>query len=522
MLLLILSFLFGEEVIVLYKGKRVNSFGIKTDWDVLKVPKGKSFEEFKKELLKRGDVLVVEKNVKLRKFSVPNDPNYNFQWYLPFIGAEGAWNLSVGSNTVYVALPDTGVDYNHPDLRQNLWKNPGEICGNGIDDDNNGYIDDCYGFNALLGKGSALDDDGHGTHLAGIIGAVGNNSVGIAGINWKVKIVPCKFLDATGQANLSDELKCLDYFLTLIRKGLKIKVINVSYGGYYQPSQIERRKFEELASYGVVIVSASGNDGISVDKNPVYPCSYNVSTNICVGATDSFDSPAFFSNYGQRVLVFAPGVKIFSTIKNNSYNYESGTSMSAPIVSGAVALLWSYQPNLSALQVKERILTTGDNLPSLVGFSYTCNRINLYKLLTNLGEPKICSDTLPLIIGQAYTGETLIKTITFRSTGNLPLTITKVTLNGSHFFIKRDGCTNKTLYPLSECQLEVAFNSNESGNFSGTLKVFSNASPITFNFFVSVKQSPQRAGGCNYSQSTLLLLLALISLRLLRNKLLKG
>lgn len=167
---------------------------------------------------------ILEKNVKLRALKLPNDTCFSYRWDLEAIDAPEAWDRSVGSQEVYVAVFDTGVDYNHPDLKDNLWKNPDEVCDNGVDDDGNGYVDDCYGVNVLCyprgyydpnapgcNAPDAYDDDGHGTLIAGIIGAVGNNGFLIPGVAWRVKIIPCKFLDASGFGELEGELACFEY-----------------------------------------------------------------------------------------------------------------------------------------------------------------------------------------------------------------------------------------------------------------------------------------------------------------------
>ena len=273
-------------------------------------------------------IKVVEPNYIIKAFAFPNDEYYPYQWALQKIEAPFAWNFTTGDNQTVIGVIDTGIDINHDDLKANLWVNSGELlgidadengiddgCENNTDDDINGYIDDCYGFNAILGKGSALDDNGHGTHVAGIIGAVGNNSIGVTGLNWNVSIVGCKFLDSNGSGSLADALECYNYIKTLKQNGIPIIAVNASYG-HYGLSTLEQNAISELENLGILVIAAAGNETNNNDTNPVYPCAFSTQFNnvICVAATDENDNLAYFSNYGvNTVQVAAPGVNIFST-----------------------------------------------------------------------------------------------------------------------------------------------------------------------------------------------------------------
>lgn len=279
-------------------------------------------------LSSESSIKVVEPNFIIKAFAYPNDEYYPYQWALEKIETPFAWNFTTGDNQTVIGVIDTGIDINHSDLKGNLWINQGELlgidgdgngiddgCENNADDDINGYVDDCYGFNAILGRGSALDDNGHGTHVAGIIGAVGNNGTSITGLNWSISIIGCKFLDSRGYGTLADALECYNYIKTLKQNGVPIIGINASYG-HYGLSTLEQNAISELEALGILVVAAAGNETNNNDVNPVYPCAFSTQFNnvICVAATDENDNLAYFSNHGvNTVQVAAPGVNIFST-----------------------------------------------------------------------------------------------------------------------------------------------------------------------------------------------------------------
>jgi len=310
----------------------------------------------------------------------PNDPGYSLQWGLhnsgqsPFYGTAGAdidapiaWNTTTGSDVV-VAVVDTGVYYTHEDLADNIWTNSGEIAGNGIDDDGNGYIDDIRGWNFCSGTNNPIDDNGHGTHCAGIIAAVGYNGVGVTGVNWKAKIMPLKFLDSSGSGYTSDAISAILYANTM-----GAKVISNSWGG----SGVSRALKDAIDASSAVVVCAAGNDADNIDTTPLYPASYNSSNIIAVAATDYNDKLASFSNYGPKsVDIAAPGVTIRSTYKNNQYAYLSGTSMATPFVSGVAALVSATNSSLSNAEIKEKIMSNVDAISSLSGKVTSNGRLN--------------------------------------------------------------------------------------------------------------------------------------------------
>ncbi|MDD1729097.1 MAG: S8 family serine peptidase, partial [Methanospirillum sp.] len=283
-------------------------------------------------------------SVEMASTRTPNDPEFPYQWGLknsgqsPFYGksgadikAQNAWGTTTGSSSVIIAVVDTGVDYSHPDLAANIWTNSGEIPNNGIDDDRNGYVDDVRGWNFYSKTNNPMDDHGHGTHCAGSIAAVGNNNIGITGVCWNAKIMPLKFLGASGNGKVSDAISAILY-----ANRMGASVISNSWGG----SQYTQALKDAIDASPAVVVCASGNSRQNSDSLPQYPAAYTSNNIISVAATDSKDNLATFSNYGpSSVDLAAPGVLIRSTYLNRGYQYLSGTSMATPYVSGVAGLL---------------------------------------------------------------------------------------------------------------------------------------------------------------------------------------
>ena len=432
---------------------------------------------------------IVEENYKLKKLLLPNDPCINLRWDLEAIEAYGAWEYTRGSGEIYVFLPDTGVDYNNPDLRENLWKNPDEVCYDDIDNDNNGYVDDCYGVNVLCypqgvydpnAKGcnapDALDNDGHGTHIAGIIGAVGNNGLLISGINWRVKIIPCKFLDSAGLGDIAGELSCLEYLKKLVKdKNVNVVVVNASYGNYYPPSDIQREEINSLKSLGILYVTASGNDGRNNDIYSFYPCNYNLDNVICVGSFSKDGKRSYFSNYGwENVDILAPGEEIWSIKLNGGTTCQngligfSGTSMATPFVAGGIALLKAA----GFQNVKERILFSGDNSQELDGEVNTCNTLNLRKAIEGDTEPKICLSAKMLNFGTVNVGDSSKRSFKVKNSGLVSLRVSVDISSGRDFYILRDSCSGRELKSGEECFVEIGFSPSAQGERRGELKIF--------------------------------------------------
>lgn len=358
------------------------SFGI----EHIKLPEDISVRAAVMRYMNDPDVEYAEPNY-IRKVRVtPNDTYFSQQWGLQKISAPQAWDINTGS-TVVVAIIDTGIYFNHQDLSANIWANAGESnCSDGIDNDLNGYIDDCRGWNFVANNNNPMDDEGHGTHVAGIIGAVGNNGTGVSGVAWNLKLMPLKILDSKGEGTIADEIRAISY---AIAKGAK--VINASFSG----SDFSNAEYDAIASAntsGVLVAAAAGNggaDGIgdNNDLAPEYPASYNLANIISVAATDQNDLLANFSNYGiNSVDIAAPGVSIFSTYPTG-YANSSGTSMSTPFVSGLAGLLQGYYTGFSYSQIRSTIFRYSDTLPSLSGRVQTGARINAYKALSSLATP---------------------------------------------------------------------------------------------------------------------------------------
>ncbi len=331
----------------------------------------------------------------LRATLTPNDNLYSQQWGLHQasdidMDAPEAWNISTGSRSIAIGVIDSGVSYNHPDLIGNMWVNTGEIANNGIDDDGNGYIDDVRGLNAITYNpssrqaGNPDDDNGHGTHVAGSIGAISNNSIGVAGVAHQVTLVPIKFLSASGSGSLVDALESIDYATKLKLGGLNLVATNNSWGGggYFQPLKDSIKAAKDA---GILFVAAAGNNSTNSDSSPGYPAAYNEDNIISVAAIDRYGNLASFSNYGATTVdIGAPGVDIGSTYPGSTYKYLNGTSMASPHVAGAVALLKSYSFNLGWLEAKNVILSSGDPLGSLAGKTSTGKTLNIHRMLQSV------------------------------------------------------------------------------------------------------------------------------------------
>ncbi|MBD2666647.1 peptidase S8 and S53 subtilisin kexin sedolisin [Richelia sinica FACHB-800] len=275
-------------------------------------------------------------------------------WGADMVKAPTAWANGYTGKGIIVAVLDTGVDYNHEDLNNNIWTNTKEVAGNGIDDDGNGYVDDTNGWNFNDGNNNVLDNNGHGTHVSGTIAAE-NNSSGITGIAYDSQIMAVKVLDENGSGSYNSITKGIYY---AVDNGAK--VINLSLGGNSGNKNLQTA-LEYASSKGVIVVMAAGNNGSS---QPAYPAQYANKTGIAVGAVDQNNNLADFSNRSgstDMAYVTAPGVDIYSTLPNNQYAYYSGTSMASPHVAGVVALMLSANPNLTESQVRTIVMDTSVN-----------------------------------------------------------------------------------------------------------------------------------------------------------------
>eukprot|EP00922_Rhytidocystis_sp_ex-Travisia-forbesii_P066051 GHVS01098078.1.p1 GENE.GHVS01098078.1~~GHVS01098078.1.p1 ORF type:complete len:687 (-),score=148.73 GHVS01098078.1:542-2602(-) len=318
---------------------------------------------------------------------VPNDDQFSLQWSVhtdePMsCQAERAWEWWTGETSpLTVAVIDSGCDLSHPDLKGRLWQNPGEICGDGLDNDGNGFVDDCHGYDfANDDADPSPAKSGHGTGAAGIIAAESNNSRGIAGVCWGCKIMCIKFI-GNGQGKVSDQVQAIDY---AVRMGAKIS--NNSYGGYGH-SALERSAIERAQVAGHLFVCSAGNHSLNTDlpKNNHTPSAYNLDNIVAVGAADQRGDKARFSNYGKKTVdVVAPGVRIRTVERAEGYATVSGTSFASPAVAGVAGLIWSAYPSLSFVQVKQSLVDgclTALSDPSVANLSVCGGRVNAYRSL---------------------------------------------------------------------------------------------------------------------------------------------
>ena len=420
------------------------------------------------KLMKGGLVELIEPNFKVSVNRVPNDPQFGALWGLNNIGQTGgvadadidapeAWDTTTGSNQIIVAEIDTGIDRTHPDLAPNIWVNPGEIPGNGIDDDGNGFVDDVYGYDFYNRDADPMDDHGHGTHVAGTIGAVGDNGIGVAGVNWNVRLMSVKFIGADGYGFTSDAIDAVVY-----ATDMGARVMNNSWGGG-EYSQALADAISAANAAGVLFVAAAGNNASNNDAAPFYPAGYALPNVVSVAATDASDNLASFSNYGPAsVHLGAPGVSIFSTVPAagnpccsdpSGYKYLSGTSMAAPHVSGAAALLLAQDPTRGPAVLKGLLSSTADPVAALsdrVASGGRLNAVNALHCVPNLlvlqamapaAGFKAYNQTTTRIAAQlmscdVVTGASV--TASF-STGDPPLTLYD---DGAH----GDGAANDGLY----------------------------------------------------------------------------
>jgi subtilisin family serine protease len=312
----------------------------------------------------------------------PADPFFGQLWGLAGSASTGgidavhAWNLTTGSSEVIVAVIDSGVDYNHPDLQGNLWTNLKEIAGNGVDDDSNGYKDDVRGYDFQGGTADPMDSLGHGTHVAGTIAAAANN-VGVCGVAWHARIMPVKFLGSNGVGYTSDAVNAIDY-----ASRMGAKVANASWGGSGF-SQSLSDAIQTAGNRGMLFIASAGNDAQNSDTYPQYPAAYVLPNLISVAACEADGSLAYFSNYGSSsVHLAAPGDGILSLWPNGSYATLAGTSMAAPHVSGVAALVLAYNPSLNTASLAQRLLSSTDSLPALNGKVLTNGHIDAYRAVS--------------------------------------------------------------------------------------------------------------------------------------------
>jgi subtilisin family serine protease len=333
---------------------------------------------------------------------VPNDVEFKRLWGLNNIGQKdtngdsGILGMDInvlplwkqgfyGSRDIVVAVIDTGFDWTHPDLADNLYTNPGESgpkATNGKDDDGNGFIDDVHGWNFITNTNNSVDDEGHGSHCAGTIGGVGNNEIGIAGVNWKVSIMPVKFIGSNGSGSLSNAIEALNY-----ARKMNVRITSNSWGSLNN-SKILKKAVQAVSDSGILFVAAAGNDKSNNDQNGFYPASYPMANVLSVAAINGQGKIASFSNFGLlSVHVAAPGVEIYSTSKEGGYNRLSGTSMATPHVAGLAALLVSVNPKWTATELKNRLIKSSRRSYKLAPIVMAKGSVDAFNALNGIYQP---------------------------------------------------------------------------------------------------------------------------------------
>ena len=366
-------------------------------WQLVRLPENLTVEQALINYRSFAGVAAAQPNYIYRLAQTPNDPSYGSLYGMTKIDAPTAWNTTTGSQSVVVADIDTGIRYTHEDLAANAWRNPGEIPGNGVDDDGDGFVDDYYGYDFFSNDGDPLDENGHGTHTAGTIGAVGNNAKGVVGVNWNVSLMAIKIYDAAGNSTSSILINAYNYVRLMKTRGVNIRATNNSYGdcaeacGY---DQATKDAIDALGNADVLQVFAAGNNGHNIEPAPFYPASYTTPSILAVAASDSADNRASFSNYGAlSVDLAAPGVSVLSTYRNSDTSYASlsGTSMATPHTTGAAALLAAANPNLSAASLKATLMNTVTPLANWNGIVKSGGRLNIANAIQN---PTVCNFSL--------------------------------------------------------------------------------------------------------------------------------
>ena len=362
-----------------------------------------------KEIRKDSSVISCEPNVLIKSSVVPNDEWFLLEWGLydvtdndADIRAWIAWDKGVGSKSTLIGVIDSGIYFSHPDLIGNLWSNPGEL-NDGVDNDGNGYIDDVFGVNTTFVTNNPSDCNGHGTHVSGIIGASGNNSIGVSGVNWTTSLIVASTEDGDcdGSYPLTASLRAYEYFYRLKRLGHNIRVVNASFGSpVFSPAAYEA--ISRLNSVDILLVAAAGNESTNNDIVPSYPANYELPNVISVGATGPTLLSPLYSNYGQSVDIAAPGgdlnytmggiISTWSPLAPGGLSYKDiqGTSMAAPMVTGAIGLLASQRPYLTGTHLKNLLYQSADQVASLNGYVAGARFLNVGAMSLAADPPDNC------------------------------------------------------------------------------------------------------------------------------------
>ncbi len=338
------------------------------------------------KMIQSESIEYIEPNYRVYAIGTPSDPSLSQQWAHRVVQSAQAWDITEGSESTIIAVIDTGVDYNHEDLKNNIWNNPADPI-NGRDDDGNGIVDDYHGVDYYNRDGDPMDDVNHGTHVSGTIAAQANNGVGGVGQAPKVKIMALKFLGGKdGGGDVENAIRAIDYAIAK-----KVKIMSNSWGST-QRSESLGRAITRAEQAGIIFIAAAGNNGQNSDQKPAYPAAYGNANIVSVAATDSSDRLANFSNYGTNsVDIGSPGVGIFSTVPNNGYKNMDGTSMATPLVSGVVALMLAAKPTAKTCELKKALLDSADRVSSLQGKILTGARVNAFKAVQAIKTTDTCS-----------------------------------------------------------------------------------------------------------------------------------
>lgn len=355
---------------------------------VLDLPADVTVAEAVREAESSSQVLYAEPNYRVSQQASPNDPMFGEMWSLGWTNSQGinsgigtprVWNLTTGSSGVTVAVVDSGIDASHPDLAPNMWSNSGEVAGNGEDDDGNGVEDDTWGWDWVSGDNDPRDENGHGTHVAGVIGARGNNGAGVTGVNWDVRLMSLRVLDAAGSGWTSD---VADAFVYAGEMGAD--VVNASLAG----NAFSEAMLDAIAaSPNTLFVVAAGNESVDVGAKPSYPCTFPLPNILCVAATGQSNQLSSYSNFNPvAVDLAAPGDAILSTWPGGTYNEGWGTSSATPHVSGVAALLAAHHPDAGMDAIRGAILAGSEPLPALAGRTLTGGRLSSVGAFQQMGD----------------------------------------------------------------------------------------------------------------------------------------
>jgi len=425
----------------------------------------------------------------------PDDPSFTSLWGLHNTGQSGgtpdadidapeAWETTTGQSSVIVAVIDTGVEYTHPDLVDNIWTNPGEIPDDGIDNDGNGFVDDVYGWDFFQNDNDPMDEHSHGTHVAGTIAAVGDNDLGVTGVSWNATIMSMRFLGPDGSGSTFGALQSLDYAVAM-----GATVSNNSYGSPDRSTSFGNA-IGAAGDAGHVFVAAAGNSATDNDNSstPHYPSNHEADNLIAVAATNRNDALSWFSSYGATTVdLGAPGSSIRSTVLNGGYGSKSGTSMAAPHVAGAAALVLSIRPDFTPLQVKDALLAGVDPVPALDGKTVTGGRLNAAgalqaaaaagpEIYVALDGGNVLSGTTVLDAGQTVEGLPVVGTLTVSNIGldpqAPPLELSDVLLpDGFSLLVDFEPLD---LASGESMELSIQLDAATPGSYSGTLSLVTN------------------------------------------------